>query len=222
LIAFRSLSAADDALLEAFHRGIFWDAFALQHEPLDVWRAALRGELPYELRVRIARSHDEIVGGIAYERYPQSGCGLVTYMVVAPGARRLGLGQRLQTEAAIELHEAGAAAVFGEINDPLRVTSEPATVAWERLQRNQRWGARVVDTRYVQPALGPGLARDRSLVMIALAGATPLPPALSGATVRRFIDELYAVTEGGPPDPEIAIPDVVRLVERVPELASSP
>jgi GNAT superfamily N-acetyltransferase len=212
LISIRALTPDDDALLEAFHRGIYWNAFAVQHEPLDVWRAALRGKLPYELSIRLVRSHDEIVGGIAYERYPRSGCGLVTYSVVAPGARRHGLGKQLQREAIADLVERGATAVFGELNDPLRVSSEPSDVAWERLLRNQRWGARVVETRYVQPALGPGLARDRTLVLIALAGAAPLPATIAGMTVRRFVHELYEVTEGGAPDPEIAIPDVVRLV----------
>src|SRR6266545_1835371 len=40
VVRFVSLSA-DDPQLEAFYRGIYWDAFAAQHEPLDVWRAAL-------------------------------------------------------------------------------------------------------------------------------------------------------------------------------------
>jgi len=202
-----------DELLPSFHRGIYWDEFAAQHEPLEVWQRALRGELPYELRIELALDGDAILGGIAYERYPRSGCGLVTYMVVAPGARRLGLGKRLQGEAFAELLAAGAPAVFGEINDPRIPSDEPAELAWARLVRNQRWGARVIDTRYVQPALGPGLERDRGLVLVALAGEPALPSELPGAIVRGFIEELYEVTEHGPPDPEIAIPETVRLFE---------
>jgi len=81
---------------------------------------------------------------------------------------------------------------------------------WERLERFQRWGARVLEARYVQPALGPGLARDRGLLLIAFA---PLPADVDGAVVRTFVEELYAATEGGAPDPEVAIPDRVMLVE---------
>jgi hypothetical protein len=86
---------------------------------------------------------------------------------------------------------------------------------WRRLERNQAWGARVVDARYVQPALAPGLARDHGLCLIALAGEQALPPAMEGRIVRDFIEELYVTTEGGPPDRELlaGIPDRIRLVE---------
>ena len=206
---------AHERLLDAFYRGIYLDAFEAQREPLDVWKRALRGELPYRQTIRLALDGGEVVAGIAYERYPRSGCGLVTYMVVAPRARRTGLGKRLQTEAAAELFAGGAAAVFGEVDDPRPLRGEPAGVAWTRLERNQRWGARVLGmpARYVQPALGPGLQRDRGLVLIALAGAAPLPADLDGAIPRGFVEELYAVTEGGPPDEENAFPDRVSLVE---------
>ena len=207
---------ADDARLARFHGGIYWDEFAEQQEPLEIWQRALRGELAYELTIELAVDSDVLLGGIAYERYPRSNCGLVTYMVVAPQARRIGLGKQLQNAAAAKLFAAGAHAVFGEVNDPRIVASEPAELAWARLERNQRWGARVVDTRYVQPALGPGLARDRGLVLIALAGATALPPEMPGAIVRGFVEELYDVTEHGPPDPEIAIAETVKLVELAP------
>jgi GNAT superfamily N-acetyltransferase len=210
---FLDLDPSHDALLERFYRGIYWDAFAAQHEPLDNWRAGLRGEVPYALTIRLALDGETILGGIVFEHYPRSGCGFVTYMVVAPSARGAGLGRQLQTEAASELFAGGAPAVFGELNDPRVPHAEGEAVAWTRLERNQRWGARVLAARYVQPALGPGLQRDRNLVMIAIAGATPLPATLPGAIARDFIAELYAVTEGGAPDPDIAIPDQVPLVE---------
>jgi len=77
------------------------------------------------------------------------------------------------------------------------------------------WGARVVDARYVQPALAPGLERDHGLCLIALSGAQPLPATMSGHIVRDFVDELYRVTEGAPPEPEMleVIPDLVELIE---------
>jgi GNAT superfamily N-acetyltransferase len=204
---------ADDPRLVAFHRGIYWDAFAEQYEPIESWQRALRGEDAYRLTVRLALDGERILGGISYELYPRSGCGFLTYLVVAPHARGLGLGKGLQTAAVADLFAAGAPAVFGEINDPRTTTLEPAEVAWQRLERNQRWGARVVDTRYVQPALSPTLQRDRGLVLIALAGAAPLPAELPGAVVRSFLEDLYAVTEGGPLDSEMTVGERVRLLE---------
>lgn|GEM_PF-2546710 len=204
---------ADDPRLVTFHGGIYWDAFAKQYEPIESWQRALRGDDAYRLNIRVAIDGDTIAGGIAYELYPRSRCGFITYMVVAPAARRTGLGKRLQGEAVAALFADGAVAVFGEINDPRTTTIERAEAAWARLERNQRWGARVLEIRYVQPALAPHLSRDRELVMIALAGATPLPSEMSGAIVREFIDELYAVTEFGPPAPEIQIGERVQLVE---------
>lgn len=215
----------DEGLLDEFHGGVYWDAFAEQQEPVAVWKRALwGGAAPYELTIRIAgralrdRARRAICGGIAFERYPRSGCGLITYMVIAPSARRLGLGRRLQREAALGLFASGAAAVFGEVNDPRLAgagVDEPLDAMWRRLERNQAWGARVVDTRYVQPALAPGLARDHGLCLIALAGETPPGPTLPGATVRGFVEELYEVTEGAAPDRALVtgIPEHVALVE---------
>lgn len=215
----------DESLLDEFHTGIYWDDFAEQHEPASVWKRVLwGGAAPYELTIQIAgyqlrdRARRELVGGIVFERYPRSGCGLITYMVVAPPARRQGLGKRLQRGAAGQLFAAGAPAVFGELNDPRRAgegVDEPVDQMWRRVERNQAWGARVLDARYIQPALAPGLARDHGLCLIALPSAEPLPAMLAGAIVRDFVDELYTLTEGGSPDRTLldAIPDQVSLFE---------
>lgn len=215
----------DEPLLDEFHGGIYWDDFADQQEPVAVWKRALwGGASPYKLTIRIAgralrdRARRELLGGIAFEHYPRSGCGLVTYMVIAPPARRQGLGRRLQREAVLALFAAGAPAVFGEVNDPRLAgagADEPVESMWRRLERNQVWGARVLDVRYVQPALAPGLARDHGLCLIALAGEQPLPVTMAGAVVRDFVHELYTVTEGAAPEHEMltGVPEQIRLLE---------
>jgi hypothetical protein len=215
----------DEGLLDEFHGGVYWEAFAEQQEPVEVWKRALwGGAAPYELTIRIAgralrdRGRREIFGGIAFERYPQSGCGLVTYMVIAPVARRHGLGRRLQREAALAMFAAGAPAVFGEVNDPRLAgagVDEPVDAMWRRLERNQAWGARVVDTRYVQPALARGLSRDHGLCLIALASEQPLPATMPGHVVRGFVEELYAATEGAAPEAGLvsSIPEHIALIE---------
>lgn len=135
-------------------------------------------------------------------------------MVVAPAVRERGLGRRLLDEAVRALYRDGACAVFGEVNDP-RVHGD---AAWPRLLRFERWGARVVDVRYVQPALGDGLVRDGGLRLIALPGEMPLPESIPGDVVRGFIRELHEVTERRPLDAEMqtlldGIPDAANLVE---------
>lgn len=177
---------ASDAQLVAFHRGIYWDAFAAQHEPLDVWRRARRGDLPYVLHVRLAVV-DDIAGGIVFERYPRSGCGLLTYLVVAPDERGRGIGKLLIDDALATL--ADAPAVYGEVNDPETQRREPSETAWQRLAMFERWGARLVELAYVQPSLAPGLPRDETLRLVAWGSTDPV-------LAQRFVDELYAVTEG--------------------------
>lgn len=175
-----TISDATDAQLAAFHRGIYWDAFAAQHEPLEVWRRALRGELPYRLWVRLAGED----GGIAFERYPATGCGLLTYLVVAPHARGRGVGRLLVEDALAVLHDAPA--VYGEVNDPATQQREPALVAARRLAMFERWGAQLVDLPYVQPPLAAGLAPDPTLRLIAWGDRSP-------ALAARFVAELSSV-----------------------------
>jgi GNAT superfamily N-acetyltransferase len=198
--------AAGDPRVDEFHRGIYLDEFAEQAEPVATWHAALAGDKPYTMTLRLALDGDRILGGICIEHYPRSNCGLLTYIVVAPQTRGQGIGKQLQTAAIDELYARGVRYVFGELNDPRVTKLEPTHEAWDRVQRIQRWGARVVDTRYVQPSLGEG--RDRQLLLIVF-GQTG---SIDGRVLRAFLDEFYEVTEGGPPDPEITIPDVVRLV----------
>jgi GNAT superfamily N-acetyltransferase len=149
------------------------DAFAAHREPLDAWLHP-HG---YAFHAQVALDGDDIAGGITYELYPKSRCGLVTYMVVAPSARERGLGRTLLTSAARELYDAGARAVFGEVHRD----------APQRLARFQRWGARLVDFAYVQPALGPGLEPDHGLCLIVL---PPIPERVDPAP---FVAELHEV-----------------------------
>jgi GNAT superfamily N-acetyltransferase len=142
---------------------------------------------------------ETIAGGITYELYPTSRCGFLTYMVVAPAARRHGLGRELLETATAALYASRAIAVFGEVNDPC-VHGEAAR---PRLDRFERWGARVLDVGYVQPRLGEGLERDRGLCLIALPRPNGGLPDLAAATVRGFVSELFAVTEQRAPDAEL-------------------
>jgi hypothetical protein len=208
-----------EPLLARFYHGIYLDAFARQREPLETWINALwSGDAPHRMTVQLALDGGEIVGGITCELLRRSHCGLVTYVVVAPTARRSGLGKQLRTGTASMLYADGARAVFGEVNDP-RVShpNETSDVTWQRLERYQRWGSRVVDTPYIQPALGAGLQRDRGLCLLRHAGGDAAPT-IAGSIVRDFISEFFEISEKTAPDAELrgildGIPEAVRLIE---------
>ena len=63
----------------------------------------------------------------------------------------------------------------------------------------------------MQPALGPGLARDRHLRLIAFVDGLP-PPTLPGAVVAGFLREFYAVTEGVDPDRDPELGAIVATI----------
>jgi GNAT superfamily N-acetyltransferase len=218
----RTLTAAADLpLLARFYAEVYLPAFAHQREPREVWDAQISRPGAYRLIVTLAGERLEaaatarIDGGITCEWYPRSRCGLLTYLVVAPGARRAGLGRRLLDGAGAARRGGAAdlgaevAAVFGEVADP--GASDDLSAA-ARLARFRRWGARQVEARYVQPSLGPGLARDRHLRLLAFFDAAP-PPTLAGATVVSFLREFYRATEGVDPD---ADPELGPLIAAVP------
>src|SRR5262245_41880484 len=177
--------AQHEPLLERFHRDLYLSEFAAQAEPLDVWQWALfSGEAPYRMSLRLALDGDDIVGGIAFELDRRSMCGLVTYVVVAAKTRGGGLGKELRSGAARTLYADGARAVFGEVNDPRKPHSyETAETSWKRLERYMRWGSRVLDMRYMQPSLGPGLDRDRGLVLVRHSGDAPPLATMPGSIV---------------------------------------
>lgn len=187
---------SQEPLLARFYDELYLPAFAHQREPLAAWLGQLWGAAPapYELTITLALDGDgldaRIAGGIVGERYPASACAIVTYMVVAPHARRAGLGRALLHDACAAFVAGGARAVVGEVS-----TADTAE-ARDRLARFLRWGARVVDHPYVQPDLGHG--RDRALCLVVFEPRDT--SALEGATLRAFLREFYAVTERVDPD----------------------
>lgn len=216
--------ATHEPLLERFHAGLYSSEFAAQAEPLDVWKQALwGGDAEFRWRIRLALDAGEIVGGITFEHYPRSNCGVVTYVVVAPQSRGSGLGQDLRRAVIGTLYSEGSRAVFGEVNDPrLPHSYETPETSWKRILRFQRSGSRVCDTRYAQPSLGPGLSRDRGVALMRHPGDAPPLTEMPGEIVRDFVREFYAVTERTDAiDDELraildGIPDTVKLIELKP------
>ncbi len=149
-----------------------------------------------------------IHGFVVAELFPESRCGLISYLAVDSDQRRGGLGRRLVIRAVTALVQEAAGrgapleAVFAEIHDPERV--DPGSDVMDPAERVSFWAkllARKLPIPYVQPELRPGLGPVRTLDLIALplGGQNDGAVTLRAATVRRFLEELYE----GESDPDL-------------------
>lgn len=192
----------DPALLAAFeelYRRTFNDP-AEREDPAQ-WPPRLYGDLPppqprMHLLVAVDGPGRHLLGGIAFEYYRDSRCGLFTYLVVAADGRRRGLGRRLVRGALQRLqqdaraHGADLRGVFAEAEDPDRVDASDAAAMppRERQTALARLGARRIDIPYVQPALEGGDGPCRHLLLLAFHPPTGV---LAGSMVRDFLHEFY-------------------------------
>ncbi|HSP41741.1 MAG TPA: GNAT family N-acetyltransferase [Luteolibacter sp.] len=183
-----------------------------EREDPEEWRRRLMGEEPSpqpRTRLIIAVRGDstdggEMLGGLVFEHYRESRCGLLTYLVVAPDQRCQGIARLLLGRATRSLEEEAAAhgglqAVFAEAADPALVGPEHDGMSSDRrLRALYRLGLRHVRLNYVQPELSGGKGRSRHLMLLAL-----LPPVMSsvpGKVVKEFLHEFYRAL--GVPEPD--------------------
>lgn len=166
------------------------------------WPARLYGKLPApqpQMHLLVAvDNRGTLLGGIAFEYYRDSRCGLLTYLVVDPARRRRGLARHLVERAVTLLREDAARAgtllraVFSETEDPERVATRDNVMSpHERLTALARLGARRLDIPYVQPALEGGSGRCRHLLLLAFYPARAEADMIDGAVVRDFLHEFY-------------------------------
>ena len=154
---------------------------------------------------------DRVLGGVAFEYYPASRCGLLTYIAIDPAERGRGLARPLASRAlaglqqAAQAHGATLAAAIAESERPERLDpADPDAVrtARRRLAILARLGASRLDVDYVQPALPGGDGRADHLMLLRLDRGEPL----ASATLKAFLIEFYGAL--GVPDPQ-ADPDLV-------------
>lgn len=202
--------AVDDsigAIFEDFYAG-YEKAFVLpsERETYEGFNAcfALNGKTfgfapaqsrEFVLVMRDARSGERL-GGANYFVSVHDGvaCVALNYVYVEPIARGRGLLRRIVHAIPEEIRDrmqqpVGSVLQFIEMNDPLRLTEEAASVdsshsglgQAERLAIWARLGARLIDHDYVQPPLSPGQVADCSLAM-----------AVIGCSEDKLASDLYA------------------------------
>jgi len=153
--------------------------FANELEDLSVWEGNLtRSDDPekYKLHVLIIREKsapDVILGGVATEYYPKSGCALMTYIVTSPAARGKGVSRPLIDEVIrtmdADAKEAGlpaCKAIFLETNDDSKVEASADVMAPKvRQQIFEKLGFVLLKFGYVQPPLGVGKEACFNLIL---------------------------------------------------------
>ena len=156
----------------------------------------------------------QVLGFLIFEAYLGSGCGLATFLVVAPAARRRGIARQLLDRAMVILQgdmqsaqpNGQLRALFAEAHDPARVdaANEPIDPAL-RLRALGQLGARIVPIAYVQPSLRPGQERSRNLFFLRLAldlaqADAPVAASVVGDFLWEFYKALGVADPGRDPD----------------------
>jgi hypothetical protein len=206
-IAFTDLRQQfDQALFDGFVK-LYNEAFTdpTEREDPSEWPSRLRSNSGTRLHIVTASRRDDptdTVGGLALDYFPESACGLFSYVVVDRSARRRGIAGDLFRRGRRALEEEAAAAgrelqaVFAETEDPSLVPPDRSAIPPNlRLEALSRLGARWIDLPYVQPEIAAGAGRCRHLLLLAF----PLrdEAALRGETVLNFLKEFYTTTGVG-------------------------
>jgi GNAT superfamily N-acetyltransferase len=197
----------DEDLVRAFHHRVYSAAFPIksERESVDTWLGLLSGaDTSCELHFLVA-GHDlgdpyrrAVLAGHLLEYYPDSGCGLLTYLVTHPRHRGQGLATRLldrglaTLKATARRRRRRLRLVFAEVNDPRKIR-RPRDVMdpWERLRFFERRGGRILDFPYVQPELEPGQGPERNLLLLLMTPSPNHRTSVAAAPIRRFLHEFY-------------------------------
>jgi len=138
-------------------------------EDVEIWIELLespKSEDQFNLHILLALQKDgaekkTILGGCACEYYPQSNCGLLTYIAVDPAHRSKGISGHIVQQVlstlngdAVKGGKPGLSALFLETNDATKVSAEKDVM--DPLVRHKvlnRLGFSILGFQYVQPAL---------------------------------------------------------------------
>jgi GNAT superfamily N-acetyltransferase len=161
--------------------------------------------------ILLAMVGERPVGGSIVDYLAEAEVGVIEFVLVAPEARRGGLGRQLLAETerllAEDARRAGGTlgAVLAEINDPMVPTSKDDNVdPTDRALIWHRWGYAGLDFPYRQPALSAEQEAVTNLIMTAKPLRQDWRDGLPSATVR------------------CAVSEYLRLAMRIKEPAASP
>ena len=199
-----------------------------EREDPGQWAERLRRSYPApqpRTHVLVARQADgsaatAVLGGLVFEYYSASRCGLLTYLVVDPAQRRRGLARCLVNAATDILNQdarqqgASLRGLFAEADDPAQVAADSTAMPpRERMTAFMRLGARWIDIPYVQPTLVGGSGRCRHLLLLAFAHNGTQPADIEGRVVRDFLYEFYQALGVERPDADADYATISRQLD---------
>jgi len=174
--------------------------------PNRMWRDAPIPQPRTHLLVALSTNSGCVVGGLVFEHYRSSHCGLLTYLVVEPSWRRKGIARSLVKRALSTLIREERATggelrgAFCETENPQLVVDGIGTISTcDRLRAVLSLGARVIGLKYVQPGLVGGAGPCDHLLLLAfdldkclkVSIDGPPPVSISGRTIYDFLHEFY-------------------------------
>lgn len=156
--------------------------------------------------VRNDGDEESVVGGLVFEYYRESCCGLMTYLVVDPTQRRRGIARCLLENAVSTLQNDAAAegnslnAIFAEVHDPAKIASKDSSMCpVERLAAFKSF-ARRVEIDYVQPELIGGVSRERRMMLLSIQVPSHEITRLPVSVIFGFLHEFYRALRVANPD----------------------
>jgi GNAT superfamily N-acetyltransferase len=157
-----------------------------------------------------------VIGGLVFEYYRESSCGLLTYLLVKPSFRKRGLASKLIKKASKILNEDAKVeqstlnAVFLESKNP---KFPDRSLKKEKTDKNlsflRKIGAQKVDIPYIQPQLEGGKGRCNYLSLMTIFSGKHLQvDYISGEIIKGFLYEFYQALGINKPDDD---PDMIKM-----------
>lgn len=198
--------------------------------PGRMWQTPVEPQPPTHLLLALSEleSGTRVVGGLVFEHYTKSHCGLLTYLVVEPDWRKQGIAKKMVDRAIRTLirqeEESGGElrAVFCETADPRLVSdAHTAMPACERMHAILGLGARVLNVDYVQPPLTAGANSCDHLLLLAFdprhyprkKTERPITPNLTKQILLDFLREFYCGLGIDNPDTD---PHFDKIIKSIP------
>jgi GNAT superfamily N-acetyltransferase len=147
--------------------------------------------------ILLALVDSEVAGGLIVDWYAGSGAIHLTYIIVAPTYRKMGLGKTLIVDGIPEIknwikEEKGIQIrnVFFESNNPDETTNDNFDPN-KRLKIFSKLGAKRIDIPYVQPALDPQRKPVTNLFLLTFPQFNTLSDKILSDDIVAFLEEFY-------------------------------
>lgn len=197
-IRFAEADKNDSSTLRKFHREILATNFPI--DQLVAEEAFVAGQQAEGSRTVLAWDGADLVGGLTGHCYPACRIYLLGYLAVSPASRGSGIGSALLHHGLEHWsQELSPRLILGEVEDPREHHDAQYGDPRRRFLLYRRFGARVLQLPYFQPALRPSGSRVRGLllmVFLAEPEAYVGPATVAGQPLDCFIREYIAESEG--------------------------